>query len=420
MSGRRRIMTKSFRKLTDKKMVNALVFLCAAVYFVSYVTRINYSAVLVEIMKSEGYTKTAVSVPVTGLFIVYGASQLISGYLGDKISPEKIVFSGLIISALMNLFLPFAPSTKVMTVIWSINGFAQALMWPPLVKILTEYLSIENYSKNIVYIIFGSSLGTVFVYTASPVVIGISSWKWVFFGASAVAVTVAVVWIFSIYRIERGGAQVQEDSSSEKIQAKSSHVSFTTAAIMLLGMIMFTNVFQGLLRDGISTWMPTYMADTFGFGSQSAILTGVALPVASMFISFFTAALYRKILKNEAVCTTLFFVVCTACCFVLCMSGDVSPVLSAVMLMAASAATHAINFMYTSIAVAKFERFGRMSLVTGLINSSVYIGSALSTYGIAAVAEHFGWHGTLVTWLICSVLGFAGCIASIKPFSKNL
>lgn len=412
-------MTGSVRKLTDKKTIGVLVFLCAAVYFVSYVTRINYSAVLVEIMKSEGYTKTAASVPLTGLFIVYGGGQLISGYLGDRISPEKIVFSGLIISALMNFVLPFAPSTHVMTVIWSINGFAQALMWPPLVKILTRYLSIEDYSKNIVYVFFGSGLGTVFVYAASPVVIGFSSWKWVFFGASAVAVTMAAVWIMSIYRIEKGAAETAS-VLPEKAAVKSSSVSFTTASLVLLGMIMFTNVFQGLLRDGISTWMPTYMADTFGFGSQSAILTGVAIPLATMFVSFFTAAVYRRILKNEALCTTLFFVICTACCFVLCVSGNASPVLSTVMLMVASAAVHAINFMYTSIAVAKFERFGKTSLVTGSINSSVYIGSALSTYGIAAVAEHFGWQGTLITWLVSSAIGLVSCIAAIRPFSKQL
>mgnify|MGYP003303755188 CR=1 FL=1 len=45
--------------------------------------------------------------------------------------------------------------------------------------------------------------------------------------------------------------------------------------------------------------------------------------------------------------------------------------------------------MYTSIAVSKFERFGKTSFVTGAINSSVYIGSAVSTYGIAAINENF-------------------------------
>ncbi|MBO4950907.1 MAG: MFS transporter [Clostridia bacterium] len=415
-------MTQKVKKLTDRKYIFALVFLCAVIYFVSYVTRINYSAVLVEIMKSEGYTKTAASVPLTGLFIVYGVGQLISGFLGDKFSPEKIILTGLIITSAMNISVGFAHTTSLLTVIWSINGFAQALMWPPLVKILTKHLTKDDYAKNIVYIHFGSSLGTIFVYSASPLVISLFSWRYVFFGAAAIALVVAVVWILLVFGIEKHTSEVEiYIPESEKSDKKSGgKIPFSHAAIVLLSLIMFTNIFQGLLRDGIATWMPTYMSDTFGFDSSSAILTGVALPIATMAVSMFTATLYRKVLKNEAKCTTLFFVICSACCLILCLAQSSNPALSTVMLMVANAATHAINFMYTSIAVSKFERFNKTSFVTGAINSSVYIGSAVSTYGIAAITTHFGWSGTMITWLICSCIGLLTCIISIKPFSKNI
>lgn len=413
-------MDSTVKKLTQKNHIKALVFLCSLVYFVSYITRINYSAVLVEIMNSEKYTKTAASVPLTGLFIVYGVGQLISGILGDKFSPEKIIFFGLLLTSSMNIALPLANSTVIMTVIWSINGFAQALMWPPLVKIMARYLTKDNYSLNIVYVIFGSSLGTIFVYAVSPVVINFAGWKFVFWGAAAVAVAVAVVWIISVSRIESNAQEVVAEVPASNGGKNGGRVSFTKAAVILLSLIMFTNIFQGLLRDGITTWMPTYMADSFGFGSGSAILTGVALPIASITISFFTASIYRKILKNEAKCTTLFFSVCTLCCLVLCLAGTKNPAISTAMLMVASAATHAINFMYTSISVAKFERFNRTSFVTGAINSSVYIGSAISTYGIAAITTHFGWSGTMVTWLLCSVIGLVVCIFSIVPFKNEL
>lgn len=413
-------MTSTVKKLKDKKYIFYLVFLCAVIYFVSYVTRINYSAVLVEIMKSEGYTKTAASVPLTGLFIVYGIGQLISGVLGDRFSPEKIIFTGLIITAAMNTLVPFASSTLIMTVIWSINGFAQALMWPPLVKILTKHLSRDDYTLNIVYIHFGSSLGTIFVYAASPVIISLSSWRFVFFSAAILAVIVAVIWIVSVFRIEKHTELVEDNTAEVTSATDTSKANFTHAAIILLSLIMAANIFQGLLRDGISTWMPTYMSDTFGFDSSSAILTGVALPVATMIVSKFTTAIYRKVFRNEAKCTTLFFAICTASCLVLCLAQGSNPVLSTVMLMVASAATHAINFVYTSIAVSKFERFGKTSFITGAINSSVYIGSALSTYGIAAVTTHFGWSGTMITWFSASVIGLILCIVTISRFKKDL
>ena len=413
-------MKTTAKKLTDKKSIFSIVLLCSFIYFVSYITRINYSAVLVEIMKSEGFEKTAASVPLTGLFIVYGIGQLISGVLGDKFSPEKIIFFGLLLTGAMNISLPLCHSTQAMTVIWSINGFAQALMWPPIVKILAKYLRIEDYSMNIVYVIMGGSLGTVFVYAVSPVVISLSSWKYVFFGAAGVAIIISVIWMLVVFKIESHAEEVEISTPIQAPQKNTKKVSFTKAAIILLSLIMFANIFQGLLRDGITTWMPTYMAEGFGFGSGSAILTGVVLPIASITVSFFTATIYRKILKNEAKCTSLFFSICTICCLVLCLAGTKNPALSTVMLMVASAATHAVNFMYTSISVAKFERFNKTSFVTGAINSSVYIGSAVSTYGIAAITTKFGWNGTMITWLGCSIVGLIVCILSIKPFKKEL
>ncbi len=414
-------MQTTVKKLTKGKHIFALVFLCSVIYFVSYITRINYSAVLVEIMKSEGFAKTEASVPLTGLFIVYGIGQLISGVLGDKFSPEKIIFSGLILTSAMNILLPFCPSTHIMTLVWSINGFAQALMWPPLVKIMAKYLTKENYEKNIAFVIFGSSLGTIFVYAVSPVIISALGWRYVFLGAAGVALVVAIVWILSVFRIEKKAEDTEiYISVGDKTKNVGGKIPFTRAALVLLSLIMTANIFQGLLRDGITTWMPTYMADTFGFGSGNAILTGVALPLASVAVSFFTASVYRRILKNEAKCTTLFFSVCTLCCLVLCIAKGISPVLSAAMLMIASAATHAVNFMYTSISVAKFERFNRTSFITGAMNSSVYIGSAVSTYGIAAVTTHFGWNGTMLAWLACSVVGLALCASAIEWFKKDV
>ena len=70
-----------------KKQANLLILFCTAVYAVSYLTRINYSAVLVEIIKSEGYSKSSASMALTALFITYGFGQVISGFLGVKLKP---------------------------------------------------------------------------------------------------------------------------------------------------------------------------------------------------------------------------------------------------------------------------------------------------------------------------------------------
>ena len=92
-------------KLTDKKKINATIFLFALTYMVSYMTRINLGAVITEIVARTGMTKTMLSAAVTGSAITYGLGQLISGYIGDRVSPKRLVFLGLLVTAVMNLLI---------------------------------------------------------------------------------------------------------------------------------------------------------------------------------------------------------------------------------------------------------------------------------------------------------------------------
>ena len=87
-----------------------LTLLCAAVYFCSYLTRLDYGAVMVEMVRAEGFSRVDASAALTGLFITYGFGQLISGYLGDRVKPQLLIFFGLIACGLMNLLIPFCSS----------------------------------------------------------------------------------------------------------------------------------------------------------------------------------------------------------------------------------------------------------------------------------------------------------------------
>lgn len=179
-----------------------LALLGFLVYFASYVTRINYGAVISEIVFTEGIAKSSASLAVTSSFITYGIGQLFSGYLGDKINPKKLIFLGLLSSSLFNLLLPLCLSPLYTCAVWAINGFSQSLIWPPLVKILAENLTAEKYKKACVTVSAASSIGTVAVYLFSPVIIRIFSWKAVFFFSAIIGIAVAVFWFLAAKPIE--------------------------------------------------------------------------------------------------------------------------------------------------------------------------------------------------------------------------
>lgn len=63
----------------------------------------------------------------------------------DKFSPKRLVFSGLLVTAVMNFLILFCQNHIQMTAVWCVNGLAQAFMWPPMVRLLVGLFEENDY-----------------------------------------------------------------------------------------------------------------------------------------------------------------------------------------------------------------------------------------------------------------------------------
>lgn len=48
------------------------------------------------------------------------------------------------------------------------------------------------------------------------------------------------------------------------------------------------------------------------------------------------------------------------------------------------------------------------------LNESFFTGSALFSFGIAALAEGYGWPATVLAWCVIALLGTALCLACVR------
>ena len=396
-----------------------LVFLCSLVYFCSYLTRLNYAAVLVEMITGGAYSRAGASAAVTGLFITYSVGQLISGYLGDRIPGELLVFFGLAAAGIMNILLPFCPNALWLTVVWSLNGFAQAMLWPPLVKILSTLLPDEAYGRAVVRVSWGSALGSVAVYLMTPAFLALGSWKLAFFVPAGIALAVSVLWLrrYPVLAKGLGGAHdlsMRIRAASEK--PESGGVPLRYAG--LLSLIMVAIVCQGLLRDGISTWMPTYVTETFHLENSVSVLTAVILPLLNLGIYHLTLWLHHRFFQNELACAGVIFGFGAVCLLVLRLFAGGSVWLAAGLLALGSVSMHGVNLMLISLVPAAFRRFRRTSLVSGMLNACTYVGSSVSAYGLAEFSAVRGWSAVQTLWVAAGILGTALCFFCVIPWRR--
>lgn len=400
------------KKALSNKQITWLLML---VYFSSYITRINFAAIIQEIITATGFGKEALSIIPVCLSITYGAGQVINGMLSDRIKPQTMILCGLSCVTLANMIFPlFSGSVVLMCVLWAINGFAQAMMWPPIVQIIVRCMHGKDYADGMFWVSCGSSFGTIAVYLLAPVIIALLGWKAVFFLCAGVALLITVLFALLRGRIEMPplAAAPQQES------AQKPRFSFPREALLPILLIGLGIVLQGMLRDGVSTWMPTFLVEVFDFTNTTSILITVVLAIFSIIAFGAAGKIYQRLFKNEVLFAGVIFGVAAACSLLLLFLFDATRIGAIVGLMLINGCAHGINLMLISYVPKRFRSYGSISTISGCLNACTYIGSAISTYGVAVLVERMGWSFTIGSWVVIASLGTLACIAAALPWRK--
>jgi len=397
----------------EKKALSgkSLAWLLTLVYFSSYVTRINLAAVISEVVTATGFPRTELAVALTCLSTTYGFGQIVNGMLGDRIKPQNLILTGLLIATVINFVFPFlASSPTLMALLWGMNGFAQAMMWPPIVKILVANMDDNLYSYAVVRVSWGSSIGTIVVYLAAPLIIGLAGWQGVFWFSGAIGAAITVLWFFL-----RRGISVPQPKTDSASPAKA---RIPGKALFPMAFIALGIIFQGMLRDGVSSWMPSYLAEIFNLGNKTSIFCTVSLAVFGMLSYSVATALYKRYFSNEVVCGSVIFAVSIAASVLLFLFFDGGAALTILLMATITSCMHGINLMLITHVPKRFRKYGNISTISGAVNACTYIGSAIFTYAVALLSEKIGWRYTVGVWALIALLGTVCCYIAAKPWRK--
>lgn len=411
------------KHLTGRRQITLFSAVCFIVYFASYCTRINYGAAITGIVADLGILKNAAGTVSTGLFITYGIGQLISGILGDRIRPKLMIFIGLVGASVMNIFMSFTSSVPAMIILWCINGFFQAMLWPPMVRILSEILSPDDYKHAVVTVSVASTTATIAIYLFVPLCIELSGWRSIFIICAIFGLLVAALWYAYITVLHRRG--LYADASQQKTPVKNSDMETAVSSesfrriVLISGLlpIMAAIILHGILRDGIQTWMPAFIDETYHLGTSLSILTTVILPIFSTCFLLIASAIQNRT-KNELTSAAILFTLALVCSLLLLVFINVSAIVSIPLMAIASGSMHGINLMLISRVPRHYARFGKVSTVSGLLNSCTYVGSATSTWGIALLSETRGWFFTIAIWAVITLLGGGLCILTTRCWNR--
>ncbi len=407
------------KETKNSDLIRLLSIGAPMVYFAGYLTRKDYSIVMEAVIQSEQLSKNAAGLVETLSIISYGSGQIVSGFFGDRIKAHKMVFCGLAVSILIN-FLMLAANASLRPLLWFVNGFAQSMLWPPMLKILTTHMDREGYETAAVNMNIAGIFATVLIYLSSSLIwIAVfDNWKLTFYANGIVASFILLFWMYCCRKIEDCEVSSSEDPETITKQKKED----LKLRPFLLGsgflLIALGILLQGMLRDGISDWLPSFMADTFALSSDQAIFKSVLLPLIGILSLRLTGLLNRRFVKEEVNAAALFFAAAVLFALLLNLSYSHNQYLTVFLSSLIVGSMHAVNLFLVSILPSRFARYGKVSTVSGIVNSLTYVGSAAAIYGFGFLSENFGWRTCTLSWTAIAAAGALCCLLAVSSWRR--
>lgn len=453
------------KKIKNPSLARRLFLLCWLVYFSSYLGRLNYSSAMTVMLDQEILTKAQAGFISMIYFLAYGVGQFLNGFAGDRVNPKRMIAWGLSVSAAMNLIMTVCRDVPVMTAAWFVNGYAQSAIWPPIIRIFSDMLETKTKLKYCVDIVSTQAAGTFASYFLSAAIIAHGRWQFVFLAAAVILAAAAAVWNLGFSAVKRradaqsgetpgegeetdfggmgrlgtetaeniepgairkekgqgaappsGNAAYGDEENVPQLYSRGFVSLLLTSGSLLLVFPVFVH---GILKDGVVSWVPTFISETFASGAHTAILLTSVLPLINLSGAYMGRFAFKKMKNDEIRAASLFFALAVAAVFLLLKFGSCNMFLTALILSVVTASMMAVNTLLINLYPLRFEREGRVASVSGFLNASAYLGTAVSTYCIGLLVQGRGWEAAILSWLAVTAAAFAVCLVCCKRLKRT-
>lgn len=408
-----------------------LIALCWFAYACSLIGKVNYAASITQVEAFFSVSHAEAGMVSTFYFFAYGAGQILNGFLSKKYNLKYVIFGSLLLSGLFNLIVGITGSFAVIKWIWLLNGVCLSALWPSIIRLLSETLSKRQMVKASVIMGTSTATGTFIAYGLSSLFASLKIFRFAFYTASVVLPIGAILWLCSFSKLtanariegvkedeEDGVAVVQARAQENKLENKPTAKKMPRAILITALFLAVFAAAGNFIKDGLTTWIPSILKEEYGLSASLSILLTLCLPVLSIFGNLFANKLYKYIGDFIMVCGVLFL---GATVLTGCVIGSLSLRMVVITLIAFSFTCFLAASAHSAIvSVFPLQMKGKINsgLMAGLLNGCCYVGSAISSYGLGAVADAWGW--TTVFWLLFAVCATCTVFALIYRIVKIL
>ncbi|MDB4796791.1 MFS transporter [bacterium] len=378
-----------------------------------YFCRTNISAAIPGLGQEFDLSKSEIGLILGALKIAYALGQLINGQLAERISARRLLAIGMFVSAALNIVFGFGTALYFFVFIWACNGYAQALGWPPSMRVAANWFPSSKRGKAIGIIGTGYQVSAA----ATFIIAGFSAdhfgWRGAMFLPAGLFFLGAVHMLFFLHEHPR-----EEDPESPAVEksvtvsaevdaspARSTFmanltVTLSNPALWLLGLSL------GLLnacRYGFLDWGISHLLETSGGSIGKAGVKYALLPVGgiagSLLVGWMTDRYFGG-RRAPVICVMLVLLGCLTLVYNEFVSAGLwysMPILFLVGFTVYGSQVHLVGSAPMDLA-----RKGTAAAGVGFVNCLGYVGAFSGDAVTGILVDRFEWRVALYFWAACA------------------
>jgi len=246
-----------------------------------YLGRTNYGVAQPGLLAEGGLNKTQAGAIASAMLAAYALGQFVNGSLGERFGARRMIFAGLVGSALADLCFSFGSGPAALAAIWGCNGFCQSTGWPLAIRTMGRWFSSKE--RGTVMGLWGTSyqVGNALSWLLAGAVFAAWGWRWVF-RWPALFMAAAAVWFFLKIRETPeeaglpGPSPIPSGPDAEGPLASFMQV-LASPAIWVLA-VAYAGL--GFVRYGFLNWSITYVVEKTNASVSQATFNMLLLPLA--------------------------------------------------------------------------------------------------------------------------------------------
>ena len=280
--------------------------LLALAWFLSYADRVNMSVASIAMQAEFGWDETTKGLVMAAVFAGYISSQLVGGWLADRLGAARLLAFSVFLFSLMTLLTPAAAGSSfpILLIARVLLGFAEGLAVPASYAFVGRWAPMAERARMLAIVVSGATLGAPGGLLLSGLLVEEVSWQMAFYAFGFLGLFWTVGW--SIVARETPGAHPRV-TAAERTLIDVDQPPPQERAPVPVRRILSHPVTWALTANKFATlwtvyvflaWLPTYFSATQGFSiagsGVSAALPWLAMSGMLAFSSSWADRLLKK------------------------------------------------------------------------------------------------------------------------------